>query len=233
MDHNYWRDVYAPLAALGRVIAYDLRGHGRARGAPPPRDLAHLASDAAALLDALGVETADVYGASYGGGVAQYLAIGHQERVRSMALLATTALSSIPLLDQRAEDAEANGMEAQVAKSLIRWFLPETIASNTWAVRYARDRVRRAKVADWAAAWRAMARLDVVNAAKDLTLPTLILSGVQDLSTDPKVMRFTADLYSHAEFVSVDPGTHFMPLEQPEAVSAALIAFRKRVASGT
>ena len=76
-----------------------------------------------------------------------------------------------------------------------------------------------------------MARLDVVEAAKTLPMPTLILSGVQDLSTNPEVMKFTASLYSKAEFVSLDPGTHFMPLEQPAAVADALLAFRKRVAA--
>jgi 3-oxoadipate enol-lactonase len=229
MDHNYWREIYPKLASGRRVVAYDLRGHGRARGAPLTRDLEHLASDAKKLLDALNIERTDVYGASYGGAVAQYLAVAHPQSVRSMALLATSALGSVPLLGQRADDAEENGMEAQVAKSIIRWFLPETIAANTWAVRYARDRVRRTRVADWAAAWRAMARLDVVEAAKQMTVPTLILSGVQDLSSTPEVMKWTADLYPNGEFVSLDPGTHFMPLEQPELVSDALLAFRRRV----
>lgn len=232
MDHNYWREVYPKLAAQGRVIAYDLRGHGLARGAPLTRDLDHLAADALALMDRLGIQQADIYGASYGGGVAQYLTKAHPDRVRSMALLATSAMGSVPLLTERAQNAEANGMEAQVASSIIRWFLPETIAANTWAVRYARDRVRRARVADWAAAWRAMAHLNVVEAAPAMTLPTLILSGAQDLSTSTEVMRWTAGLYPNAEFVEIDPGTHFMPLEQPEPVAEALAAFRRRVDAG-
>lgn len=70
LDHRMWRKVYSQLAKVGRVIAYDLRGHGRARRAPRTMSLDHLAADTRLLLDALGIEQADVYGASYGGAVA-------------------------------------------------------------------------------------------------------------------------------------------------------------------
>ena len=44
--------MYSPLATAGRVIAYDIRNHGWARGAPLVRDLDHVADDADSLLDA-------------------------------------------------------------------------------------------------------------------------------------------------------------------------------------
>lgn len=71
----------ATRTPTNRVIAYDLRGHGRARGAPATRDLAHLASGALMLLDKLGIEQADAYSASYGGGIAQYMAVAFPKRV--------------------------------------------------------------------------------------------------------------------------------------------------------
>ena len=48
-----------------------------------------MAEDVAGAMDALGIRTADMYGASQGGMIAQELAIGHPERVRRMVLAVT------------------------------------------------------------------------------------------------------------------------------------------------
>ena len=229
MDHRFWRPVYPSLARLGRVIAYDLRGHGRGRGAPATTSLDQLANDTRTLLDLLNIKKADVYGASYGGAVAQYFALNHPERLRSLALLATAGKSPREALEGRAVNAEQHGMQAQVAESLIRWFLPTTIANNTWEVRYARQCVERAWVEDWAAAWRAMAHLDVLDRLKEIKVPTLVLSGKQDLSSTPAMMEETARRLPYAEYKLIDPGTHMMVMEQPESVAAALVTFRQRL----
>ena len=181
------------------------------------------------LLDTLGIEKADLYGASYGGAVAQYAALNYPERVRSLGLIATSSQGSIPLLDQRAETAEQHGMEAQIGVSLRRWFLPETIAENGWAVRYARENVRRARVEDWAAAWRAMARLDVLDRVGQLQQPTLVIAGKQDLSATPDIMLLTSQAIPNATYELLDPGTHMMVLEQPDTLAEKLVSFRKRV----
>lgn len=231
MDSRMWREVVPRLAATGtRVIAYDLRGHGHARGAPLTRSLDHLCADLELLLDTLGIEMADIYGASYGGAVAQYFALDYPHRTRSLAVLATAAKAP-PVLLTRATRAEEDGMDSLVAESVIRWFLPETIARDTWCVRYARACVRRARVEDWAAAWRAMAKLDCLHRLRELKVPVLVLSGRQDLSSTPTLMREIADACVNADcqFQEVDPGTHMMVMEMPEPVADKLVAFRQKV----
>lgn len=69
-----------------RVVAIDNRGHGRS--AKPHDPAAYhpslLAGDAAALLDHLGIERADVMGYSMGARVSAFLALEHAARVRSL-----------------------------------------------------------------------------------------------------------------------------------------------------
>jgi 3-oxoadipate enol-lactonase len=84
----WWRTVPA-LSKRLRVITFDNRGVGRSRGLTPTFTTEAMADDAVAVLDAVGVEDAHVYGMSLGGMVAQQVALRHPRRVRSLVLGAT------------------------------------------------------------------------------------------------------------------------------------------------
>ena len=85
----WWRTVDA-LSRRFRVITFDNRGVGRSRGLTPAYTTEALADDAVAVLDALEITRANVYGLSLGGMVAQQIALRHPRRVRSLVLGATT-----------------------------------------------------------------------------------------------------------------------------------------------
>ena len=81
--------VVQALAARHTVLTFDHRGTG---GTPPGRErysTRGFATDAVDLLDALGLPAAHVVGHSMGGRVAQWMALDHPERVRSLVLAAT------------------------------------------------------------------------------------------------------------------------------------------------
>jgi esterase len=71
------------LAADFRVVAMDLRNHGRSPHLPT-MTLAEMAGDAVALLDTLGIDAAHVVGHSLGGKVAMQLALSHPARLRRL-----------------------------------------------------------------------------------------------------------------------------------------------------
>ncbi len=79
------------LADHFTVLAFDQRGMGRS--GKPARDysMADYADDAAALLEVLGWTSAAVLGYSFGGMVAQELALRHPARVERLVLMSTTA----------------------------------------------------------------------------------------------------------------------------------------------
>ncbi|WP_418318176.1 alpha/beta fold hydrolase [Piscinibacter sakaiensis] len=65
--------------------------HGVGLSVRSPYALSDMADDSAALLGALGLDSADICAASMGGMVAQHLAARHPERVRSLTLMMTTS----------------------------------------------------------------------------------------------------------------------------------------------
>jgi 3-oxoadipate enol-lactonase len=83
--------VLKPFADRFDVVAHDQRGLGRTEVPPGPYTMADYAADAAALLDHLGWDRARVVGISFGGMVAQELAVTHPERIERLALLCTSA----------------------------------------------------------------------------------------------------------------------------------------------
>lgn len=88
-------DAWSPqVTELGRDFAcltFDNRGLGASQPAGAAISVAQLAADTLALLDELGWDSAHLVGHSLGGVVAQELALGARQRVRSLALLNTFA----------------------------------------------------------------------------------------------------------------------------------------------
>ena len=72
------------------MLSWDYRGLGRSGPATAPYTMADLAADAVAVLDDAGWETCAVMGLSFGGMVAQEIAVTHPERVQRLALACTS-----------------------------------------------------------------------------------------------------------------------------------------------
>src|SRR4029079_5734778 len=114
------------------VVVHDQRGLGKSEIPAGPYSMADYAADAAALLDEVGWERARVVGVSFGGMVAQELAVTWPERVERLALLCTSpggaGGASYPLheLAHLTEDERnAKGLELLDAR-----FTPEWLAAH-------------------------------------------------------------------------------------------------------
>jgi pimeloyl-ACP methyl ester carboxylesterase len=156
------------LATTRQVIAVEFQGHGHTADIDRPITYEHLADDTAALLDHLGIATADVYGSSLGGGVAVQVAIRHPARVRKLVVVSAPHTS------------DGNHPEVVAA---IEHLTPETFEGTPWREAYART---APDPEAFPALVTKLVRLDMTpfawppEAVRAITAPTLIVIGDSD-----------------------------------------------------
>ena len=80
-------EIVPRLAQTHRVYALEFQGHGRTTDIDRPMTYQAFADDVAAFMDAVGLESADVFGYSVGAIVGLQLAIRHPERIRKLIAL--------------------------------------------------------------------------------------------------------------------------------------------------
>ncbi len=85
--------VVPSLAETRQVVAVELQGHGHTADIDRPLSYEQMADDVAALMKHLGIERADVFGYSMGGGVALQVAIRHPEMVRKLVVASASYTS--------------------------------------------------------------------------------------------------------------------------------------------
>ena len=86
-------DLVSALAESRRAIAVEFQGHGHTADTDRPFSYERFADDTAALLEHLGIDRADVYGYSLGGGVALQLGLRHPDRVGKLVLASASSSS--------------------------------------------------------------------------------------------------------------------------------------------
>lgn len=135
-----WPDgLVERLAQQYRVVRYDHRDTGRSTRAFDERPYAirDLAADAVAVLDALAIERAHVAGMSMGGVLVQLMLLDHPQRLRSAALLCTTALGRGLASGEGLADSELPGPDPRLLEMWAEMGAPRDEAAElAWRIEH-------------------------------------------------------------------------------------------------
>lgn len=225
-----WQALQPALAQHFTLIMLDNRGAGRSCVPPGPYTTAQMAADAAALLAHLEVARAAVVGNSMGGMIAQEFALRRPERVSRLVLFATAGRPT-PVLTHLLEAhtrALRSGMPAaDRALWLMPWMLsPAFMAQHTdVAQALAQESPYPAPDAGLIAQADAVLTHDALPRLGQITAPTLVLTGAEDILTPVAGARELATAIPGAQLRILERGAHVADAEYPEAVGTAMLEF--------
>jgi 3-oxoadipate enol-lactonase len=225
------------------VLAFDQRGMGRSGKPDRPCTMADYADDAAGLMAALGWDSAAVLGYSFGGMVAQELALRHPARVERLALMSTSAGgaggSSYPLHELADQDDEQR----------VRRFLELSDSRRTPQGRLANPALWQSLVDEAMATLRlgaddpamrtgslrqlgARRGHDTWERLPGLRMPVSVFAGRYDTIATPEAQRRLAGRIPGAGYREF-AGGHLFFVQNPGAAAAIAGALGAAPASGT
>lgn len=213
-----WDGVVGRLRAECDCVAPDLRGFGAASEMAGPYPVARYADDVADLVERLDLGSYVLVGHSMGGKIALAFAARRPAGLASLVLLAPSPPSPEPMSEADRAAALAGHGDREVAVATIAKCtarpLPRDLVTRT-----ADDMLRSSRAA-WAAWLEHGSREDLSADIDGLTLPTLVVSGVEDRIIPPHLQRAkTLPRLTDGYLITVTRTGHLLPLEAEEAVT--------------
>jgi len=224
-DNTRSWSLLAPHLEDRRLIAIDLRGHGGSDAPACCFGLDTLAADVDAIMEALGIATADVIGHSLGSMTAATLAAFYPGRVDELVLISSAA--SMP--------AEATDWLWENVPQMQRPVDPDSTFMTDWYWNpnpvdedfLSRERAESASAPEttWMGVLRALTIADWTQAASRISAPTLILWGDQDGFFEAESQTHLQEIMPEATHITYEGYGHNMFWEIPAEVGADIRAF--------
>ncbi len=191
-DHSIYKPAFSQLTDLAQIIYVDHRGNGRSDdGNPDLWTLDQWADDLFALCQTLGIEQPIIYGASFGGFVAQAFATKYPDHLGALILAATTAHVEFETIyaaftriagDSAGHVAHAywSDPNPERRQAYFENCLPHYSVTPPDPDMMQRMIVKNPVAMHFNGPKNEMGRFDFREALGNVTCPTLVLSGDQD-----------------------------------------------------
>ncbi len=230
-----WNPNIGALVEAGyRVVTYDLWGRGLSARPRVDLDLEVFRHQLKTLLDHLGINRVQLAGSSFGCVIAADFALHYPDRVGKLLLVGPAGwpsasgkknwLIETPVLGDLAfryfgiEIMQPTVENYLYQKEDHQWAVEawQKYASYPGFTRSALSTLRHAPVLDYSDSWGKLGPLGK---------PTLFIWGEEDVSFPFSNTHKIPDLIPQAEIVGIEGAAHWVNIEKPEPVNAALIAF--------
>lgn len=234
-DHSVWSLQTRYFAHHGfGVLAVDLPGHGRSKGAPLT-SVEAMADWLLAVLDAAGVRQAALVGHSMGSLIALETAFRAPERVAKLALVGTAYPMKVSdmLLDASLNDEQTAIDMVNIWSHTSIAHKPSCPAPGFYVMGGSQRLMQRISAQNPAKVFHTdfsacNAYANGEAAAQSITCPTLLLLGKRDMMTPPKATATLAKAIAQCRVEQIEHCGHSLMAEQPDAVLDALFGFVRR-----
>jgi 3-oxoadipate enol-lactonase len=228
----YWQYVISELEKNYRVIAPDLRGHGKTSVPEGTYTMESMADDIAQLLQKLNISEAVLFGHSLGGYIALAFAEKYAERLRGLSLVHSTAFPD----DEKGKEGREKGMESirkNGMKPFINGLIPKLFAPEHAASMD--DQVKTAKKIGWETnpngainTLKGMKeRPDRNHVLSASSVPVLLIAGTED-QIIPVEKVFSVEK-PHISPLKIEGNGHMSMFEAPNQLLRGMNQFLHKV----
>lgn len=230
-----WTPQVDVLAKRFRCLTFDNRGMARSQPlGGRPLTVEQMADDAAALMDAAGIDSAHVIGHSLGGLIALRLALEHPARVKSLLLLCTFADGRIP--NRLTPWMVWTGLRTRIGprrlrrRAFLRFVMPPHAlrqSPNLDVVAHELEPLFGHDLADPAPVTMkqlaAMKRCDLTDRIGEIGIPTVVISAAHDPIAPPYAGRAIARGIRDARYIELSDASHGVPIHQADRINGLLL----------
>jgi len=230
VHHEFWLPAAQALTSRYQLVLPDLRGHGESSVGEGPATMEKQAADVARILDHAELGRVPLAGVSIGGYVLFEFWRRYRGRVAALVLCNTKAPPDSPEAKagrlQAAADVLERGTEPFFESMVPKLIGQTTRQSRPDLVDGALRMMRKMSAGNVAQVQRGMAeRPDSEPDLKTINVPTLIVTGEEDIVTGPPGAELMRQNIGGSELKIIRHAGHYSPWEQPAEVGKLLCQF--------
>ncbi|NMO97294.1 alpha/beta fold hydrolase [Paenibacillus lemnae] len=230
---SYWEPALPHLSGF-RIIAPDLRGHGKSDAPMGPYTIEQMADDVLMLMDELNIPKAVLLGHSLGGYITLSFAQRHSSRLNGFGLIHSTGYADSDEAKEKRLKAVSTiqnvGITEFVDSLVPGLFAPDTESKKPECILKAKEIGYQTPPQGAVGAALAMReRTDRRDVLSSTTLPVLLVAGEQD-AVIPQDRVFTTD-HSNVMTSVISGAGHMSMMEEPEQLGSVIQSYLKSVYS--
>ncbi|MGD0624229.1 MAG: alpha/beta fold hydrolase [Thermodesulfobacteriota bacterium] len=231
-DLTAWGLVMPELAKHYRTLALDVRGHGHSGKPDQPYSIQQFSDDLQEFLQRLQVPKAHILGLSMGGAIAQQFALDYPEKVRSLVLVSTFSYvdeKAFQAFSRLRKSLQSEGYPAFFDEVVKLAFTPQYIAANPGPIAELKE--KRIKINSPVAIGRATDACLAFHLKEEISkiaLPTLIVSGKEDIFTPIHLAEQIHHSIRGSEWKILEGAGHNLYIEKPSQMVQVVLEFLSR-----
>ena len=218
-----------------RILTYDHRGQGKSEVTKNGYGMDQLYEDAAALIEKLDLGKVHFGGLSMGGFVAMRIAARRPDLIKSIILMETSAQD------------EPNKIKYRMLNTIVKLFGVKVVTGPVMKImfgqKFLNDPNRKEEREEWIrelqnnkktivrAVDGVIDRNGVEAELKNITCPTLIMVGTQDIATVPAKAEYIHAQIPHSTLKYIDGGGHTSSIEEAEQYNKEIDLFLANISS--
>lgn len=222
-----WEKQIPEFSEHFKVIACDVRGHGRSDKPPGPYSIPQMADDVVQFIQALNISNLSIVGVSMGGMIAYQVAVTFPQMVRRLVVVNCTPELLIKSFKER-----LIMWQREIVVRIIGMRKMGEVLSERLFIKPEQAELREIFVERWSqndpkaylASMRALVGWSVADKLHNLTMPILIIAADEDYDFMGDKAAYLGRM-PNAKLVVIEDSRHATPVEHPKQFNKLVMDF--------